>query len=97
MNKILFLSSILSASFSNILKYRLTGFSFITNKYTNIQIFKTTFPIFRPSNDGPTITCFEKDNVLVDTEEIFEDHCEDILGNKYEEYSETSSCCECLV
>ena len=27
---------------------------------------------------------------------IFEAHCEDIHGNKYEEYSQTSSCCECL-
>ena len=30
------------------------------------------------------------------TQEIFENHCEDIHGNKYEEHSETSSCCRCL-
>merc|ERR1712032_1574644 len=46
--------------------------------------------------DGPNLACFEKDKNPVDTEEIFEGLCEDIHGNKYEEYSETSSCCECL-
>ena len=47
----------------------------------------------------------------MDTEEIFEvttrieegdmaiieAYCEDIHGNKYEEYSQTSSCCGCLM
>ena len=28
---------------------------------------------------------------------IFESHCEDIHGNKYEEFAETSSCCGCLM
>ena len=28
---------------------------------------------------------------------IVEAHCEDIHGNKYEEYSQTSSCCGCLM
>ena len=49
------------------------------------------------SDDRASLACFEKDKIPVDTEEIFEEHCEDIHGNKYEEYSETSSCCECLM
>ena len=56
-----------------------------------------TIPFNRPSIDGSSFTCSEKDDVPVDTEEIFEGHCESIQGNKYEENSETSSCCECLM
>ena len=41
--------------------------------------------------------CFEKDNIPVDTEEICENHCEDIHGGKYEENSTISSCCGCLM
>merc|ERR1719282_1858836 len=52
---------------------------------------------YRPSIDGSSFTCSEKDDVPVDTEEIFEGHCESIQGNKYAENSETSSCCECLI
>ena len=33
----------------------------------------------------------------MDTEEIFEGHCEDIHGNKYQEDLTTTSCCECLM
>ena len=51
---------------------------------------------FRISENGPSLKCFEKDDIPVDTEEIFEEYCEDIHGNKYEEYLETTSCCECL-
>ena len=53
--------------------------------------------LFRSNDDGPTLACFERDDTAVDTREIFENHCEDIHGNKYEELSETSSCCECLM
>ena len=53
--------------------------------------------LFRTSDDGPGLACSEKDKVPVDTEEIFEEHCEDIHGNKFEEYAKTSSCCECLM
>ena len=49
------------------------------------------------SDDGGSLACFEKDKIPVDTEEVFKENCEDIRGNKYEEYSETSSCCECLM
>ena len=51
---------------------------------------------FRTSDDGPSLACFETDKIPVDTEDVFEALCEDIHGNKYEEYSQTSSCCECL-
>ena len=53
---------------------------------------------FRSTDDGPAAPdCFERDNVAVDTEEIFTNHCEDIHGNKFEENSETASCCGCLM
>ena len=55
------------------------------------------YHIYRASSDGPPYTCFEKDNVPVDTEQIFDGHCEDIHGNKHEEKSTTTSCCECLM
>ena len=51
---------------------------------------------FRTLDDGPSLACFETDKIPVDTEEVFEGLCEDVHGNKYEEYSETSSCCECI-
>ena len=51
----------------------------------------------RSSDDKPSLGCFEKDTISVETEEIFEGFCEDIQGNKYEEFSETSSCCGCLM
>ena len=55
-------------------------------------------PFFRTADDKATAPdCFERDNVAVDTEEIFTDNCEDIHGNKYEVNSETSSCCGCLM
>ena len=64
--------------------------------YRGNKIF-ITISFNRPSIDGSSFTCSEKDDVPVDTEEIFEGHCESIQGNKYEEHSETSSCCECLM
>ena len=33
----------------------------------------------------------------MDTEQIYEGHCEDIHGNKYKESYTTTSCCECLM
>ena len=42
-------------------------------------------------------TCFEKDSVPVDTEEIFEDQCVDDQGNKYQTGSKLTSCCHCLM
>ena len=53
--------------------------------------------LVRSPSEGPTFTCFEIDNVPVDTEQIYEGHCEDIHGNKYEESYTTTSCCECLM
>ena len=56
------------------------------------------FLFFRTVDDDSTPPdCFEKDTVAVNTEEIFSNNCEDIHGNKYEENSETSSCCGCLM
>ena len=51
----------------------------------------------RSTSDDPPFSCFEKDNVPVDTKEIYEGHCEDIHGNKYQEAYTTTSCCECLM
>ena len=54
--------------------------------------------LVRSTDDSPAVPdCFERDNVAVDMEEIFTNYCEDIHGNKYEENSETSSCCGCLM
>ena len=66
------------------------------NIYTT-TIFNILVYTLRASSDGPPYTCFEKDHVPVDTEQIYEGHCEDTYGNKYEEQSTTSSCCECLM
>ena len=52
----------------------------------------------RSTDDGYSAPeCFERDNIDVDTEEVFTNNCEDIHGNKFEENSETSSCCGCLM
>ena len=60
------------------------------------KVYLVTF--FRNSNDEASAPdCFERDTVAVSTEEIFTNNCEDIHGNKYEENSETSSCCGCLM
>ena len=59
--------------------------------------FNTFYFQFRTSDNTPSLTCFQKDRNPVDLEEIFEEHCEDIHGNKYEENSETFSCCECMM
>ena len=41
--------------------------------------------------------CFETDAVPVYPEKIFDGYCSDIHGNKYQENSTVTSCCECLL
>ena len=41
--------------------------------------------------------CFETDTIPVNPEKIFGGYCSDIHGNKYQENSTLTSCCECLV
>ena len=54
--------------------------------------------LFRMSEEEVSpYTCFEKDSPPVDTEEIFEDHCVDNHGNKYQADSVLTTCCQCLM
>ena len=53
----------------------------------------------RRFHDGETLpySCFEKDSVPVDTDDIFEDQCVDKTGNKFDEGSSLTSCCQCIM
>jgi len=44
----------------------------------------------------PIYNCFEKDLEPVDTDEEFLDYCKDYAGNVHYEYSNVTSCCECI-
>ena len=82
-----------SFTFASVMKYRYRQTVLIFfNLYLTLTLL---FP--RSSGDVSPYTCFERDNVPVDTEEIYEGHCEDSRGNKYQEQSTTTSCCECLM
>ena len=56
------------------------------------------FKIFRASiKDDSHIKCFETDTIPVSVDKIFEDYCEDLRGNQYQENSMLASCCECIM
>ena len=48
-------------------------------------------------NNQKAYKCFDYENVPVDTDEIYESHCMDNQGNKFQENSTLTSCCQCLM
>ena len=40
--------------------------------------------------------CHEKDEVPVDVDLLYDDHCVDVEGNSYDQGSELQSCCDCF-
>ena len=44
----------------------------------------------------PPDVCYEKDDVPVDVDVLYDDHCVDVDGNKYSLDSELYSCCDCF-
>ena len=44
----------------------------------------------------PPGVCYEKDDVPVDVDGLYDDHCVDVDGNKYRLDSELHSCCDCF-
>ena len=49
------------------------------------------------SINNNSYSCFEKDNIPVDSMEIFEGHCLDANGNKFRTDEYLTSCCHCLM
>ena len=90
MLRLIFINIFLALSISRILIFELVSLSLIF-----VSPFLLHF--FRIYSVSSLYTCFEKDNIPVNTEEIFEGHCNDIHGNKYQKDSTTTSCCDCLV
>ena len=66
------------------------------NKKTLLYQQKNKFDPRYPKEEAK-LKCFEKDAVPVYTEQIFDEYCGDIHGNKYQENSTVTSCCECLL
>ena len=44
----------------------------------------------------PYGVCFEKDDVPVDVDVLYDDDCVDVDGNIYGPLSELQSCCDCF-
>ena len=44
----------------------------------------------------PPGVCYEKDDVPVDVDGLYDGDCVDLDGNKYRLYSELYSCCDCF-
>ena len=65
----------------------------VWHKRLTIEIFQ----YFRFPKEESRFSCFEKDAIPVYTEKIFEGYCSDVHGNKYQENSTVTSCCECLL
>ena len=40
--------------------------------------------------------CFDKDEVPVDVDVLYDDECVDVEGNIYGQQSELQSCCDCF-
>ena len=45
---------------------------------------------------APPDVCYEKDDVPVDVDVLYDDDCVDVDGNNYSRESELYSCCDCF-
>ena len=53
--------------------------------------------VHRYPKEEAKFKCFETDAIPVYPDKIFDGYCSDIHGNKYQENSTVTSCCECLL
>ena len=58
-----------------------------------VQVIIVYFTYFYWVSQG---VCFEKDEVPVDVDALYNDECLDIYGNIYKPGSELFSCCDCF-
>ena len=65
-----------------------------SKKWNNLK-FKSYDP--RYPKEEAKFKCFETDAIPVYPDKIFDGYCSDIHGNKYQENSTVTSCCECLL
>ena len=53
--------------------------------------------LWRVADEEALVKCFERDIIPVETSNIYEGFCLDDKGNRYQENSTLTSCCECIM